>query len=50
MKVKSLNLGVLQGLVDKSGAWFSYNGQRIGQGKENARIYLERTSRVDARN
>ncbi len=36
-----LNLGVQQGLIDKSGAWFSYNGQRIGQGKENARQFLK---------
>lgn len=36
-----INLGVQLGLVDKSGAWFSYNGQRIGQGKENARQYLK---------
>ena len=36
-----INLGVLQGLVDKSGAWFSYQGQRIGQGKENARQFLK---------
>jgi recombination protein RecA len=36
-----ISLGVQQGLVDKSGAWFSYNGQRIGQGKENARQFLK---------
>lgn len=36
-----INLGVLQGLIEKSGAWFSYNGQRIGQGKENARQFLK---------
>lgn len=36
-----INLGVAQGLVDKSGAWFSYNGQRIGQGKENTRQFLK---------
>lgn len=36
-----INLGVAQGLIDKSGAWFSYNGQRIGQGKENARQFLK---------
>ena len=36
-----INLGVQQGLIDKSGAWFSYNNQRIGQGKENARQYLK---------
>lgn len=36
-----INLGVALGFVDKSGAWFSYNGQRIGQGKENARQFLK---------
>lgn len=36
-----LNLGVQQGLIDKAGAWFSYNGQRIGQGKENARQFFK---------
>jgi recombination protein RecA len=36
-----IGLGVQLGLVDKSGAWFSYNGQRIGQGKENARQFLK---------
>jgi recombination protein RecA len=36
-----INLGVQLGLIDKSGAWFSYNGQRIGQGKENARQFLK---------
>lgn len=36
-----LNLGVQLGIVDKSGAWFSYSGQRIGQGKENARQFLK---------
>jgi recombination protein RecA len=36
-----LNLGVQQGLIEKAGAWFSYNGQRIGQGKENARQFLK---------
>ncbi|MDX1461305.1 MAG: recombinase RecA, partial [Xanthomonadales bacterium] len=35
-----IDLGVAQGLVDKSGAWYSYNGDRIGQGKENARQFL----------
>lgn len=36
-----INLGVAQGLVEKAGAWFSYNGQRIGQGKENSRQFLK---------
>ena len=34
-------LGVDQGLIDKSGAWYSYNGERIGQGKENVRVFLK---------
>jgi recombination protein RecA len=36
-----IDIGVAQGLVEKSGSWFSYNGERIGQGKENARTFLE---------
>ena len=35
-----LDFGVAQGVVDKSGSWFSYAGERIGQGRENARQYL----------
>jgi recombination protein RecA len=35
-----LDLGVLHELVEKSGSWFSYSGERIGQGRENARAYL----------
>ena len=35
-----LDLAVDYGLVDKSGAWFSYDGQRIGQGKEKAKEYM----------
>ncbi len=36
-----VEMGVLLGILEKSGAWFSYNGNRIGQGKENARKFLE---------
>ncbi len=36
-----IDLGVQCNLVDKSGAWYSYNGDRIGQGKENVRQYLK---------
>jgi recombination protein RecA len=36
-----IELGVQFGLIEKSGAWYSYQGERIGQGKENARIYLQ---------
>jgi recombination protein RecA len=35
-----IELGVAQNLIDKSGAWYSYKGDRIGQGKENVRQYL----------
>ena len=35
-----LDLGVKAGVVEKSGAWFSYDGQRIGQGRENAKTFL----------
>jgi recombination protein RecA len=37
-----LDLGVEDKIVDKSGAWYSYNGNRIGQGRENARNFLEK--------
>jgi len=36
-----IELGVREGLVEKSGAWYSYNGERIGQGKENVRQWLK---------
>jgi recombination protein RecA len=35
-----IELGVLHKLVDKSGSWYAYNGEKIGQGKDNAREYL----------
>jgi recombination protein RecA len=35
-----IDIGVLHGLVEKAGSWYSYNGERIGQGKENARTFL----------
>ena len=35
-----IDLGVQAGVVEKSGSWFSYDGQRIGQGRENAKQYL----------
>jgi len=35
-----IDMGVQHGFVEKSGSWYSYNGERIGQGKENARNYL----------
>ena len=36
-----LDLGVKAGVVEKSGAWFSYDSQRIGQGRENAKAFLK---------
>jgi len=36
-----IELGVLHGLVEKSGSWYSYKGERIGQGKENTRTFLQ---------
>ena len=35
-----LDLAVKKNVIDKSGAWFAYNGEKIGQGRENAKIYL----------
>ncbi len=39
-----IDLGVKEGLVDKAGAWYSYNGERIGQGKDNVRNFLKENS------
>ncbi|MAY41727.1 MULTISPECIES: recombinase RecA [unclassified Neptuniibacter] len=41
-----IDLGVKEGLVDKSGAWYAYNGDKIGQGKANASKYLEENSAI----
>lgn len=41
-----LELGVLHNLVEKSGAWYAYNGEKIGQGKDNAREYLKQHSKI----
>ena len=35
-----IDLGVKANVIEKSGAWFSYNGDKIGQGRENAKIFL----------
>ena len=43
-----IELGVLHNLVEKSGSWYSYNGERIGQGKENARTFLQQHPEVAA--
>jgi len=41
-----LDLGVSAGLVEKSGSWFSYGNQRIGQGRENAKTFLQENSEI----
>ena len=40
-----LDLQLKTGMVEKSGAWYSYNGERIGQGRENAKTFLKRKSK-----
>jgi recombination protein RecA len=35
-----IDLGIKAGVVEKSGAWFSYDSQRLGQGRENAKVFL----------
>jgi recombination protein RecA len=42
-----IDLGVAQNLVEKSGAWYSFKGERIGQGRENARQFMK--DNADAR-
>jgi recombination protein RecA len=44
-----IDLGVNAGLVEKSGAWFSYDGQRIGQGRENAKQFMKDNPEVAAK-
>jgi recombination protein RecA len=41
-----LDLGVTAGIVEKSGSWFSYDGERIGQGRENAKAFLKQNPDV----
>ncbi len=43
-----LDLGVKAGLVEKSGSWFSYNSERIGQGRENAKNFLKENTDMAA--
>ncbi|MGH6818713.1 MAG: recombinase RecA [Methylovirgula sp.] len=44
-----IDLGVKAGVVEKSGAWFSYDSQRLGQGRENAKAYLKSNPEAAAR-
>ncbi|GGB03124.1 hypothetical protein GCM10011324_11710 [Allosediminivita pacifica] len=41
-----LDLGVKAGVVEKSGAWYSYGDERIGQGRENAKSFLKENTGV----
>ena len=43
-----IDLGVLNNIVEKSGAWYSYNGQKIGQGKENVKEFLKENPAIAA--
>ncbi|MEL6949887.1 MAG: recombinase RecA [Pseudomonadota bacterium] len=43
-----IDLGVANSIVDKAGSWYSYNGDRIGQGKENVRAFLQENTEIAA--
>ncbi len=43
-----VDLGVKAGIVEKSGAWFSYDSQRLGQGRENAKVFLKENPGIAA--
>ena len=43
-----IDLGVKAGIVEKSGSWFSFNSQRIGQGRENVREFLKANKDIAA--
>jgi len=44
-----VDLGVKAGVVEKSGSWFSYDSQRIGQGRENAKVFLKQNADIAAK-
>jgi recombination protein RecA len=44
-----IDLGIKAGVVEKSGAWFSYDSQRLGQGRENAKNFLRQNPDVAGR-
>jgi recombination protein RecA len=41
-----IDLASLHGIIEKSGAWYAYKGSRIGQGKDNARNYLQQNKEI----
>jgi recombination protein RecA len=43
-----IELGSAQNIIDKSGSWYSYKGERIGQGKDNTRVFLQQNPKIAA--
>ncbi|MCB0323907.1 MAG: recombinase RecA [Bdellovibrionales bacterium] len=43
-----VDLGVKYGIIDKAGAWYAFNGERIGQGRENAKVFLKENTELRA--
>ena len=43
-----IDLGAKAEIVEKAGAWYAYKGEKIGQGKENAKLYLEQNPKAAA--
>jgi recombination protein RecA len=41
-----IDIGVKSGIINKSGAWFSYKGDKIGQGRENSKIFLQENPKI----
>jgi recombination protein RecA len=41
-----IELASAHGIIDKSGAWYSYKGERIGQGKDNVRTFLQQNKEI----
>ncbi len=41
-----IDLGAKAGVIEKSGAWYAYKGEKIGQGRENSKIYLEKNPKI----
>ncbi len=44
-----INMGVDMGIIEKSGSWYAYNGEKIGQGSDAVRAYLQANPEIDAR-
>jgi len=44
-----IDLGVANNVIEKSGSWHSFHGERIGQGRENARVFLKENTEISAK-